>query len=123
MLKRLSSTLHRDKKKNANGGTVANGASNGAKSYTNGSSAPPTKTATNGITYPINGGDAVAPRRRSTFGFNKHSSGSGNEAGDHDVDRKDIDEMFQEYAQLIHASRRPLPNQNGDGTYNGVSLW
>lgn len=25
--------------------------------------------------------------------------------------------MFEKYAQLIHASQRPLPNQNGDGTY------
>lgn len=31
--------------------------------------------------------------------------------------RDDIASTFQQYAQLIHASRRPLPTQTGDGSY------
>jgi linoleate 10R-lipoxygenase len=31
--------------------------------------------------------------------------------------RADIASIFEQYAQLIHASRRPLPNQSGDGAY------
>jgi hypothetical protein len=33
------------------------------------------------------------------------------------VTRADIDNVFEEFAQLIHASCRPLPNQSGDGAY------
>lgn len=118
MLKRLSSTLKRDKKKDSNGVSATNGTSNGY--HRSSSNAPATKASTNGTATAVNGNGTVAPRRRSTFGFNKHSSGAGNEASGHDVERKDVEEMFQEFAQLIHASRRPLPNQNGDGTYNGM---
>ncbi|KAI9884215.1 MAG: hypothetical protein M1823_004008 [Watsoniomyces obsoletus] len=31
--------------------------------------------------------------------------------------RSDIASTFEQYAQLIHASRRPLPTQTGDGSY------
>ncbi|RVX69773.1 hypothetical protein B0A52_06418 [Exophiala mesophila] len=31
--------------------------------------------------------------------------------------RKDVENTFQKFAQLIHASRRPLPTQTGDGQY------
>lgn len=31
--------------------------------------------------------------------------------------RKDIEDAFAQFAQLIHASRRPLPTQTGDGSY------
>jgi linoleate 10R-lipoxygenase len=31
--------------------------------------------------------------------------------------RKDVESTFQQFAQLIHASRRPLPTQSGDGQY------
>ncbi|EXJ92751.1 prostaglandin-endoperoxide synthase 1 [Capronia epimyces CBS 606.96] len=31
--------------------------------------------------------------------------------------RKDVEKIFHEFAQLIHASRRPLPSQSGDGQY------
>lgn len=36
---------------------------------------------------------------------------------DHSAKRSDVDGLFEKYAQLIHASQRPLPSQNGDGTY------
>lgn len=32
--------------------------------------------------------------------------------------RAGVDSSFAQFAQLIHASRRPLPIQNGDGTYS-----
>lgn len=31
--------------------------------------------------------------------------------------RADVTSTFEQYAQLIHASLRPLPNQSGDGAY------
>lgn len=31
--------------------------------------------------------------------------------------RGEVAGLFEKYAQLLHASQRPLPNQNGDGTY------
>ena len=31
--------------------------------------------------------------------------------------RADVASTFEQYAQLIHASQRPLPNQSGDGAY------
>lgn len=39
------------------------------------------------------------------------------EAPDPTVTRETVSDTFAEYAQLIHASRRPLPNQSGDGQY------
>lgn len=38
-------------------------------------------------------------------------------AEDHSAARGEVVETFEKYAQLIHASRRPLPTQTGDGTY------
>jgi linoleate 10R-lipoxygenase len=35
----------------------------------------------------------------------------------HAATRADVVSTFEQYAQLIHASRRPLPNQSGDGAY------
>jgi hypothetical protein len=32
--------------------------------------------------------------------------------------RQGIEDAFRSFGQLIVASRRPLPTQNGDGTYN-----
>lgn len=31
--------------------------------------------------------------------------------------RQDVQSTFEQYAQLIHAAQRPLPNQSGDGAY------
>lgn len=35
----------------------------------------------------------------------------------HAVKREEVQSSFQQYAQLIHASHRPLPTQSGDGSY------
>jgi linoleate 10R-lipoxygenase len=31
--------------------------------------------------------------------------------------RQNVEDVFEQFAQLIHASRRPLPSQTGDGSY------
>lgn len=36
---------------------------------------------------------------------------------DHTASRGDVESSFHEFAQLIHASNRPLPTQSGDGAY------
>jgi linoleate 10R-lipoxygenase len=36
---------------------------------------------------------------------------------DHSKARNEVTAIFEKYAQVIHASRRPLPTQSGDGTY------
>ena len=33
------------------------------------------------------------------------------------ANRADVESTFQQFGQLIHASRRPLPTQTGDGAY------
>ncbi|KAL9619677.1 MAG: hypothetical protein Q9160_005697 [Pyrenula sp. 1 TL-2023] len=41
--------------------------------------------------------------------------------------RKDVESMFHQFAELLHASRKPLPNQSGDGSYlteeSPTGLW
>jgi linoleate 10R-lipoxygenase len=47
------------------------------------------------------------PVRKSTSHEEKHQP----------VNRAEVVAVFEKYAQAIHASREPLPNQTGDGTY------
>ena len=107
MIRRWSSKFGKDRK-TENGVTrsTTNGTTNGTNNGANGHSDSSTGAAsTNGT---LTNGHS---RRSSTFGFHKNDK--------KDVQRKDIEGLFQEFAQLIHASKRPIPNQNGDGTYNG----
>ena len=39
------------------------------------------------------------------------------ETVNHNASRADVESSFTEFAQLIHASLRPLPTQTGDGAY------
>ena len=39
------------------------------------------------------------------------------EPEDHSKARTEVSAIFERYAQVIHASREPLPTQSGDGTY------
>ena len=39
------------------------------------------------------------------------------EPEDHSANRHEVESSFEKYAQLIHASQRPLPTQSGDGAY------
>lgn len=53
-------------------------------------------------------------RKRSSF---KPQKKKREEHVDHSASRTDVESSFQQFAQLIHASRRPLPTQSGDGAY------
>lgn len=39
------------------------------------------------------------------------------EQDDHSASRAEVQSSFAKFGQLIHASRRPLPTQTGDGAY------
>ena len=52
-------------------------------------------------------------RRQSSFVPNKKPQ----ETINHSASRGEVESSFQQFAQLIHASRRPLPTQSGDGAY------
>lgn len=59
-------------------------------------------------------------RRRSSFmpqKKEKEREKPPNNDDDHAANRGDVESSFQKFAQLIHASNRPLPTQSGDGAY------
>jgi hypothetical protein len=95
MLKRYASVFKRDKGENA---------SNGAASGT----APPA-------------GEGAPTAKRSSFSFGlkkeKDKEQSDPVLPDHSAKREDVSTLFEQYAQFIHASLRPLPTQTGDGSY------
>src|SRR5256885_13394794 len=77
-----------------------------------------------------NGSKSAAPstpgdkstRRHSSFGFGKKEKDDNVKAAarqqpNHNTSRGEVESAFKQYAQLIHAAKRPLPNQTGDGTY------
>lgn len=90
MFRRLSKSFSR--KKDSNKGGV-NGHTNG---YTNGTSSKNT---------------AVTNGHASETSTDDHSS------KETSATREDVQSTFEQFAQLIHASQRPLPNQAGDGAY------
>lgn len=53
-------------------------------------------------------------RKRSSFMPQKKKE---EQNVDHSASRADVESSFNKFAQLIHASRRPLPTQSGDGAY------
>jgi len=66
-----------------------------------------------------NGDAEPKPKENGSKRFSKVSPSRksvSNEEG-HQVKRAEIVAVFEKYAQAIHASREPLPNQTGDGTY------
>lgn len=50
---------------------------------------------------------------------NRANSSSNERPSPATATRKDVENTFEKFAQLIHASRRPLPTQTGDGQYIG----
>lgn len=65
-------------------------------------------------------GDAAEPKTpKENKRFSKVSPArkSTNVEDSHPVKRGEVVAVFEKYAQAIHASREPLPNQTGDGTY------
>ena len=63
----------------------------------------------------ING--APTKSAATTNGLVSSSSSDHNNATEISATREDVQSTFEQYAQLIHASRRPLPDQSGDGAY------
>lgn len=63
-------------------------------------------------------GDAEAKGKDSKR-FSKVSAGRKSVATDdnHQVKRAEVVAVFEKYAQAIHASQEPLPNQSGDSTF------
>ncbi|KAJ5953170.1 hypothetical protein N7454_000066 [Penicillium verhagenii] len=67
-------------------------------------------------------GDAEPKPEKQNKRFSKasptrKSSAKEEPAEVHQVKRAEVIAVFEKYAQAIHASREPLPNQTGDGTY------
>jgi hypothetical protein len=112
MLRRFSSQFRKDKNKEDKAtaaGKKASGATNGVNGTyaTNGTTAPAPAPATTPATAPVA----------------KHSK-----EPSHAASRQDVESSFTQFAQLVHAAQRPLPNQTGDGTYvdeaaHHSSLW
>jgi hypothetical protein len=113
MMKRFMS--FRKDKSQANGINGSNGHANGA---------------TNGTANGTNGSAATDPKakrqsfvKRASSGFMKSNGTNGvngthhEHEEDHATTRSDVDSSFAQFAQLIHASRRPMPTQSGDGSY------
>lgn len=104
MLRRFSSQFRKDKNKEDKAtGKKVNGATNGV----NGT------YATNGTTAPTAAPNGVAEHSKEPS---------------HAASRQDVESGFAQFAQLVHAAQRPLPNQTGDGTYvdeaaHHSSLW
>ncbi|KAG8526808.1 uncharacterized protein KY384_008237 [Bacidia gigantensis] len=54
-------------------------------------------------------------KRMSSFAPLKSSKKA--ESADNTASRQNVESSFHQFAQLIHAAQRPLPNQSGDGAY------
>lgn len=68
---------------------------------------------TNGV--PNGTAKPTIEKRHSSFAGLKPSKRA--EEADHSASRSDVDSSFAQFAQLIHAAQRPLPNQSGDGAH------
>jgi linoleate 10R-lipoxygenase len=90
MFRRLSKTFKRDKDSNKAG---TNGYTNG---HTNGT--------------PKKGVDVTSARPSG-------SSSEPDSSKETSATHEDVQDTFEQYAQLIHAAQRPLPNQSGNGAY------
>jgi hypothetical protein len=70
-----------------------------------------TNGATNGVNG-VHGTNGISHKRRQS----QHEKAT-SDVPDHGKDRETISETFAQFAQLIHASQRPMPTQTGDGSY------
>ncbi len=107
MLRRFSTKFGKSKKDEVNGVDRTNGTTNGSETnaaYTNGNG-----TNVNSAEKP------TLDKRHNSFGFT--SKKPKREIVDHSASRGDVESSFAQFAQLVHASRRPLPTQSGDGAY------
>ena len=106
MLRRISifKKSKKDELGQSNGNTngQVNGQSNG---YSNGNANGQTNGHTNGHT---NG--------KLTNGASNAGHPHASEQ-DHSATRSDVSSSLEQFAQVLHAARRPLPTQSGDGAY------
>lgn len=132
MLRRFSTKigLSKDKAEQTNGRTngsnngttngitngISNGNSNGMGNSTSNGASNSYDTRTNGVpnTY-ADGSTSSKPviEKRPTWMSRKSTK----ETANHNSSRPDVEASFAQFAQLIHAARRPLPTQSGDGAY------
>ena len=87
------------------------GLSKGRKDDTNGM----TNGTTNGTTNGVADSKPNLEKRRSSFMPIKSSKKA--ETTDHSASRAEVESTFDQFSQLIHAARSPLPTQSGDGSY------
>jgi hypothetical protein len=93
--------------------------SNGAASK---AQVPATSTSKAQVTATSTSGTALYTTKPTTNaaqvnGTSNSISEESDEEKDHKVTRAEIEATFANFASLIHASLRPLPNQTGDGQY------
>lgn len=112
MLKRFSSTLKGKKDRTDAEANGANG--NGhAADFSNGHS-----KGTNGTNGVENGNESQSvPKAKRFSTFSMGGSKSKTPPPEQSITRSDVDSGFDQFAQLLHAARRPLPTQTGDGSY------
>ena len=122
MLKRLSTLRKKkdsegSKSNGTNGAHAANGANgNGVTNGTNGANGHSSTNGANG-TNGTNGASKASKGPTKRFSFAPPKRQATEPAPDRSVTRGDIDNSFEQFAQLVHASRRPLPTQTGDASY------
>ena len=111
MLRRFSTKFGKSRKDEVNGANGTNGTSSSNGIQTNGSY-------TNGAETNGTSSEKPGPTKRgSSFGFASKKSKAQASAltADHAASRAEVENAFAAYAQLIHASRQPLPDQQGHG--------
>ena len=111
MLRRFSTKFGKSRKDDGDGVSGTNGIANGSSRpaeidgyHTNGTS--------NNVSGSRNPG---LGKRQSSYGI--QSKKARKAATDHSASRGDVESSFAQFAQIIHASQRPLPTQSGDGAY------
>ena len=83
------------------------GLSKGKKEEVNGT--------TTGKTNGVSDSKPNLEKRKSSLIPSKSSRKA--ETADHTASRAEVESSFEQFSQLIHAARRPLPTQSGDGSY------
>ena len=100
MLRRFSTQFKRSK--DANGDSEHKTADKGDKSSDKSADKTTDKTTDKGKRF-----SKISPAKKS----------ASNQDNGHVLKRAEVVATFEKFAQAIHASREPLPNQTGDGTY------
>lgn len=123
ILRRLSARFHRKQETNA---PETNGTQSRLKKVEENKPLNGTNGVTNGVTNgSANLTDSLAEtkkvnRRHPSWSTPSKPAPARQDTRDRNstpATRQDVENTFAEFAQLIHASRRPLPTQSGDGSY------